>query len=197
MLRPPPACRRGFFSGWLADGRRVKGMKAGGTGFGRRIENSGGFVSPEARALAGFLAANAAVALLSGLATSHSVRSWYPTLAKPSWTPPPWVFGPAWTFLYASTAVAAWRVWRRSGWGSALAAFGVQLTLNAAWSFCFFGARSPLAGLVDIVLLWVAIVVAFDRFRRVDHLAAGLFAPYLAWVTFAAALNFEIWRLNR
>jgi tryptophan-rich sensory protein len=172
-------------------------MKVGGTGLNDRIGKLGRLASPEVLTLGGFLAASAAVALLSGLATSSSVRSWYPTLAKPSWTPPPWVFGPAWTLLYASTAVAAWLVWRRAGWSRTLAVYGVQLVLNAAWSFCFFGARSPLAGLLDIVLLWTAIVVTFDWFRRVDRTAGWLFAPYLAWVTFAAALNFEIWRLNR
>jgi tryptophan-rich sensory protein len=172
-------------------------MKVGETGFGRRTAGSGRFRSREVPALAGFLAANAAVALLSGLATSSSVRSWYSALAKPPWTPPAWVFGPAWTLLYAAIAVAAWLVWRRAGWSRALAAYAVQLGLNAAWSFCFFGARSPLAGLVDIVLLWIAIVVTFEWFRPVDRRAGWLFAPYLGWVTFAAALNFEIWRLNR
>ena len=172
-------------------------MKLSEAGLGRRIGVFGRFGSPEILALAGFLGANGVVALLSGLATASSVRSWYPALAKPSWTPPPWVFGPAWTLLYTLTAVAGWLVWRRAGWGVALAAFGVQLLLNAAWSFCFFGARSPLAGVLDIVLLWTAIVVTLERFRRVDRAAAWLLAPYLMWVTFAAALNLEIWRLNR
>ncbi len=172
-------------------------MKVSGAGCSRQIVRFGRFDFPETLALAGFLGANAAVALMSGLATASSVRSWYPALAKPSWTPPPWVFGPAWTLLYALTAVAGWLVWRRAGWGGALAAFGVQLVLNAAWSFCFFGARSPLAGLLDIVLLWTAIVVTFERFRRLDRTAAWLLVPYLVWVTFAAALNIEIWRLNR
>ena len=172
-------------------------MKPDETGSSSRSAKSGRFLSPEVLALAGFLGASAAVALLSGLATASSVRSWYPALAKPSWTPPSWLFGPVWTLLYTLIAIAGWRVWRRFGWGEALAAFGIQLALNAAWSFCFFGARSPLAGLVDIALLWAAIVVTFDRFRRVDRKAAWLLAPYLGWVTFAAALNLEIWRLNR
>ena len=158
---------------------------------------AGRFGGREIWALGAFLGVNAAVALLSGLVTAGPVRTWYPALAKPAWTPPPWVFGPAWTVLYAMIAVAAWRIWRRRGRGTALAAYGAQLVLNAAWSFLFFGARSPLAGLLDILLLWGAIVVTLALFRRVDRLAAWLLAPYLLWVTFAAALNFSIWRLNQ
>lgn len=163
----------------------------------QRGEKAGRSGSREVRALGGFLGANAAVALLSGLATAGPVRTWYPALAKPAWTPPPWVFAPAWTLLYAMIGVAAWRVWRRRGWSGALTAYGIQLALNAAWSPLFFGARNPLAGLLDIVLLWAAIVVTLALFLRLDRVAGWLLAPYLLWVTFAAALNFSVWRLNR
>lgn len=148
-------------------------------------------------ALAAFVAACFAVAALGGWATAGGLEAWYPALAKPSWTPPDWLFGPVWTVLYLSMAVAAWRVWRRVGWGGALTAFAVQLALNLAWSVGFFGLRSPGLGVAIIVPLWVAILVALRRFQRVDPVAGWLMAPYLAWVTFAAALNAAVWWLNR
>jgi len=156
-------------------------------------------MQPHARqvwALAGFIGLCFLAAALGGRATASSVGTWYRTLTKPAWNPPGWVFGPVWTLLYAMMAVAAWLVWRQVGWGGALAVFGVQLALNVVWSFCFFGRRSPLAGLVDIVLLWAAIALTLVWFWRVNRLAGLLFVPYLWWVTFAAALNFSIWRLN-
>ena len=93
--------------------------------------------------------------------TSSSVSNWYPTLRKPSWNPPAWIFGPVWTVLYLMMAIAAWLVWRRRGFGGAggaLGFFALQLALNALWSPLFFGLRNPLAGLVDIVPLWAAIL---------------------------------------
>lgn len=147
--------------------------------------------------LAGFVGVCFFAAFLGARATMDAVATWYPTLVKPSWNPPAWVFGPVWTLLYAMMAVAAWLVWRRVDWGVALLAFGVQLVLNTAWSFCFFAQRNPLAGLVDILLLWVAIVITLVLFWRVDRLAGWLLVPYLFWVTFATMLNFSIWRLNR
>jgi tryptophan-rich sensory protein len=148
-------------------------------------------------ALLGFLGVCFFAAFLGARATMGAVVTWYPTLVKPSWNPPAWVFGPVWTLLYAMMAVAAWLVWRRVDWGVALTVFGVQLALNVAWSFCFFALRNPLAGLVDILLLWVAIAVTMVLFWRVDRLAGWLLVPYLFWVTFATMLNFSIWRLNQ
>lgn len=146
-----------------------------------------------------FLLACFGVAALGGVATSSSVTTWYPALAKPSWTPPSWLFGPVWTALYALMAVAAWLVWRRleTGRGKpALALFALQLALNLAWSLLFFGLRSPLAGLVDIGLLWGTIVATAVAFGRIVPLAGWLFVPYVLWVSFATALNFAIVRLN-
>jgi tryptophan-rich sensory protein len=151
-------------------------------------------------ALAGFACACFAVAALGGLATASALEAWYPSLAKPDWTPPNAVFGPVWTALYLAMAVAAWRVWRAGGWvgaRGALAAFGIQLALNLAWSLGFFGLRSPGLGVLIIVPLWVAIYVTLRRFQRIDPVAGWLMAPYLAWVTFAAALNATVWWLNR
>ena len=140
------------------------------------------------------------VAAVGGWVTAGSVADWYPSLRKPSWNPPAWVFGPVWTALYLSMAIAAWLVWRRVGWrgaSRAMVLFGVQLALNAAWSPLFFGLRSPLAGLVDIVALWVAIAATLVAFIRIAPLAGALLVPYWLWVSFATSLNAAIWSLNR
>jgi benzodiazapine receptor len=149
-------------------------------------------------ALAGFLAMCFAVAAMGSLATASSVSTWYVTLAKPVWTPPAWVFAPVWTTLYAAMAVAAWLVWRRPDAlrGSALVLFLVQLTLNGAWSWFFFGFRQIGLALLDIGALFVALAATTLVFRRVTSVAAWLMLPYLLWVTYAASLNAAIWRLN-
>ncbi len=147
-------------------------------------------------ALVGFLVLTLGVAALSGAATADSVRSWYPSINKPSWTPPSWLFGPVWTLLYLTMAVAAWLVWRQAGWGGALVMFGVQLLLNALWSPLFFGWQQIGWAFVDIVALWLAILATTILFWQVVPAAGILFLPYLAWVSFATALNFALWRLN-
>lgn len=123
--------------------------------------------------------------------------AWYAGLAKPSWTPPNWLFGPAWTTLYLLMALAAWKVWiavRRID--AALLLYLVQLVLNALWSWLFFGLRRPDLALAGIVLLWLLILATTVLFWRRDRLAGLLLVPYLAWVGFATALNLAIWRLN-
>ena len=141
-----------------------------------------------------------AVGLLAGWATQTSVTTWYPTLAKPGFTPPNWVFAPVWTLLYALMGLAAFLVWRRGFQHprvrNALVVFAVQLALNAGWSFAFFGARSPALGLVVILLLWGTLAWTLDRFFRIRTAAGGLLVPYLAWVTYALALNAAIWGMN-
>ncbi len=146
--------------------------------------------------LAGFIAVCLVVGALGGFATSQPVLEWYPTLVRPSWTPPSWLFGPVWTILYIMMGVAAWLVWRTGDAGRALGMFAVQLALNLAWSFLFFGLRSPLAGLACILLLWLAIAGTILEFRKRSGAAAGLMLPYLAWVSFATALNAAIVVLN-
>jgi benzodiazapine receptor len=134
-----------------------------------------------------------------GILTAASVGDWYQALAKPAWTPPDWLFGPVWTTLFVLMAVAAWLVWQRAGWpasGAALGLFGVQLALNAAWSGLFFTLRNPGAAFAEILLLWCAIAATWWSFGRISRLAAGLLSPYLLWVTYAAALNVAIWRMN-
>lgn len=142
-----------------------------------------------------------AIGGLSGLATAKGVETWYPTLAKPSFNPPAWVFGPAWTLLYILMGVALFLVWRQGlntpGVRVALIAFAVQLVLNALWSIIFFGLQSPGWAFVEIVLLWLAIVVTLWTFWRVVPAAGWLLAPYLAWVSFATVLNGSIWILNK
>jgi translocator protein len=147
-------------------------------------------------ALGGWLVLCFAPAALGGF---FMPGEWYASLKKPSWNPPGWVFGPVWTALYATMALAAWLVWRRGGFAAQrrpLVIFLVQLALNAAWTPLFFGLHWPGAAFAEIILLWLAIAATVAAFARVSRLAAWLLVPYLAWVGFAAALNFTIWHLN-
>lgn len=140
-----------------------------------------------------------AAAGIGGAFTATAVRTWYQEIEKPAWNPPDWVFGPVWTVLYFLMGVSVWLVWRAGGWSgarTALVLFGVQLMLNAIWSIIFFGAQSPGLAFVEIVFLWCAIVATIAAFWSHSTVAAGLLVPYLAWSTFAACLNFTIWRLN-
>jgi len=140
-----------------------------------------------------------AAAGLGSVATTPSIPTWYATLAKPSWNPPNWIFGPVWTALYICMAVAAWLVWRQGGLQRArtpLALFAVQLALNAAWSWLFFGFHMPGAAFLEILVLLAAIAATTIAFWRRSKAAGILMLPYLAWVAFASALNFAIWRLN-
>lgn len=141
-----------------------------------------------------------AAAGIGGWLTSRSLATWYPTLVKPSWNPPDWIFGPVWTTLYAMMAVAAWLVWRKPGCRpgmTPLVLFGVQLALNTIWSGLFFTLESPGAAAVEVLLLWGAIAATLVSFWRVSRAAGVLLVPYLAWVSFAAVLNLTIWQLNR
>lgn len=124
---------------------------------------------------------------------------WYASLRKPSWNPPSWIFGPVWTALYTMMAVAAWLVWRQGGWSrqrQPLLLFLAQLALNALWTPLFFGAHWMGVAFAEMILLWLAIAATLAAFQRVNRLAAGLLVPYLAWVSFAAFLNFTLWRMN-
>jgi translocator protein len=136
---------------------------------------------------------------LGSLATSTSVGDWYQQIARPAWTPPDWVFGPVWTTLFLMMAVAAWLVWRKSGFAAArwpLVLFLVQLALNTLWSFLFFALQNPGLAAIEIVILWLAIAATAIAFWQHSLAAALLLLPYLAWVTYATALNVAIARLN-
>ncbi|HUU46762.1 MAG TPA: TspO/MBR family protein [Acidobacteriota bacterium] len=149
--------------------------------------------------LAVFVLVCLAVELVAGLLTDLSVRDWYLSLRRPIWTPPGWVFGPVWTFLYLSMAVAGWLVWQVRSVRyirPALILFGIQLVLNALWSGLFFGLRNPMVAFWEILLLWFVIAVTLTMFWRIRRVSGLLFLPYLIWVTYATGLNFAIWRLN-
>lgn len=144
-------------------------------------------------ALIAFILATFCAALLGAL---FPPGQWYQTLEKPAWNPPPWIFGPVWTALYLMMAIAAWLVWKCQGWKLALSLYIIQLLLNAAWSPIFFGAHQLGLAFAEILFLWAAILATLLSFHRISKPAAWLLAPYLAWVSFAAFLNFTLWRLN-
>jgi len=138
-----------------------------------------------------------AVGFIGTVPTARAIPTWYRTLDKPEWNPPDAVFGPVWTTLYLLMGIALVLV-RQAGEDTRRAelVFGIQLALNTAWSFVFFGSRDPRGGLAVIVLLWSAILATIVEFGRIRPAAAVLLAPYLAWVSFASVLNAEIVRRN-
>jgi len=151
---------------------------------------------PSILGLAGWLSLSFAAAAVGSL---FSPGDWYAGLTKPAWNPPNWVFAPVWSMLYASMGVAAWLVWKSDGVrqrSPALAFFLLQLGLNALWSPLFFGLQQPGLAFAEIILLWAAVGATMVLFGRVRPLAGWMLMPYLIWITFAAALNFAIWRLN-
>ena len=147
------------------------------------------------KALAGWLAASFAAAALGAVATRQAPE-FYAQLARPDWAPPGWLFGPVWTVLYALMGIAAWRVWRKAGFGSALYLFLAQLALNALWSWLFFAWRLGAAAFAEVVVLWALIAATLAAFLRIDRLAGALLLPYLLWVSFACALTYAVWRAN-
>lgn len=166
------------------------------------------------------LLAPLAIGALGTIPTARAIPTWYRTLDKPTWNPPDRVFGPVWTALYVLMGIALVLVRRQSSEPQAVAddprpaagpvgaqadspqvsraqaAFGLQLALNLAWSFVFFGGRSLRGGVVVIALLWASIVATIAEFSRTNRVAAFLLVPYLGWVSFASILNIEIARRN-
>ena len=140
------------------------------------------------------------VGFIGSLATNPAIRTWYETLKKPAFSPPNWIFGPVWITLYTLMGISLFIIWQQGlkgrGVKPALFFFSLQLLLNALWSWAFFGLRSPLIGLLDIVLLWVAILLTIRSFYMVSKAAGLLLLPYMLWVSFAAILNFSLWILN-
>lgn len=148
--------------------------------------------------LAAWLAVTLAAATTGALFSVRAV-TFYGQLARPAWAPPPWLFGPVWTLLYLAMAVAAWLVWARAGFdgaGGTLALYLVQLVLNAAWTWLFFGLRRGDLAVAEILLLWLLVALTLAGFWRVRPLAGALLVPYLLWVSFAAALTWSVWRRN-
>lgn len=155
-------------------------------------------------ALAGWIALSLAAGAV-GSAGTLSAREFYAGLTRPAWAPPGWLFGPVWTTLYVLMGLAAWLVWRERGApgtnvsklrARGLVLFVAQLVLNALWSWIFFRWRQGAWAFAEIVLLWLVIAAVAGHFVRVRPLAAWLLIPYLAWVTFASALTWAIWRGN-
>jgi len=138
--------------------------------------------------------------VVGSIFTRAAIPTWYATLQKPSFTPPNWVFGPAWTILYLLMGIAAFLVWRK-GWDKrevrmGLITFLVQLVLNTLWSVAFFGLEAPLSGVIVIVGLWAVILFTILRFFKISAVAGWLLVPYILWVSFAAVLNISVWLLN-
>jgi tryptophan-rich sensory protein len=148
--------------------------------------------------LLGWLAVTFGAAALGAIASSNA-GAFYGELSRPAWAPPGSVFAPVWTTLYALMALAAWLVWRQRGWrgaGAALALYLVQLAANALWTWLFFVARQGALAFVEALLLAALVAATAAAFWRVRPLAGALFLPYLAWVTFAAALTYSVWQRN-
>ncbi|MEO8755535.1 MAG: TspO/MBR family protein [Casimicrobiaceae bacterium] len=146
----------------------------------------------------GWLAATFAAGSVGALASAHA-SEFYGQLSRPAWAPPAWLFGPVWSVLYLLMAVAAWLIWRKHGFRDATAAlllFVVQLVANAMWTWLFFGLHQGALSLGEICVLWLLIVANILTFWRLQRLAALLLLPYLAWVSFASALTFSLWRMN-
>ena len=143
-----------------------------------------------------------AIGYFSGMVTRSAIATWYPTLVKPSFNPPNWVFAPVWSTLYVMMGVAAGLVWNRMEHEkelvkNALIYFAVQLALNALWSYLFFGLKNPTLAVLEIVILWLMIFETYTKFVKINKIAAYLLIPYLLWVSFAIVLNASIWWLNR
>jgi len=141
------------------------------------------------------------VGYLSGTVTRESITTWYPTLIKPIFNPPNWIFAPVWTILYIMMGVAGGLIWNSIDTENervkkAFAFFIIQLALNALWSYLFFGLQNPLLALLEIIVLWLLIFETYLQFKSIDKTAGLLLIPYLAWVSFASILNASIWWLN-
>ncbi len=136
---------------------------------------------------------------IGSIATTSSVNGWFAEVNKPTWNPPNWIFGPVWSTLFLMMGVSAWLVWKQAGFQNAkfeLGWFAFHLLLNILWSVLFFGLQQMGWACVEIVVLWLSIAATMVLFYRHSKLAAGLLIPYLLWVSFAAFLNYTIWRLN-
>jgi tryptophan-rich sensory protein len=153
------------------------------------------------RSLIGFIGWLIASFVTGGLGAIASVNavSFYGSLTQPSWAPPAWLFGPVWTTLFVLMGISAWLVWREHDFSSASVALKLYLTqliANALWSWLFFTWHLGVISILEIIALWVLISATILSFWKLNKVAALLLIPYLAWVSFAAALNVTLWRLN-
>lgn len=137
--------------------------------------------------------------VIGSIFTAPNIPSWYATLAKPVFNPPNWIFAPVWISLYVLMAISFYLIWIRNdipNFGFLMSLFVLQLVLNAFWTIIFFGLKSPFFAFIEIVVLWILILLCIISFHKISKTASVLLVPYLLWVTFAAVLNFELWRLN-
>ena len=141
------------------------------------------------------------VGFTSSLFNETGEGSWYTSIKKPEWNPPGWVFAPVWTTLYIMMGFALFLVWKSKAdskqESKAIIFWIIQMVLNFFWTFIFFGQQQIAGALIEIILLWFAILITIFLFARIDKLAAWLLVPYISWVSFAALLNLAIWQLNR
>jgi benzodiazapine receptor len=143
-----------------------------------------------------------AVGYISSMVTRTGVTTWFPTIEKPIFNPPSWVFAPVWTMLYIMMGIAAGLVWNQIEFEKetvkkAMLFFATQLFLNALWSYLFFGLHNPLLAFLEIIILWLMIFETYTQFAKINKISGYLFIPYIAWVSFATVLNGSIWWLNR
>lgn len=150
-------------------------------------------IKSKAFRLAGSIGICLTAGIIGSLFTAPAISGWYQFLNRPVFAPPNWIFAPVWTILYVLMGISLYLAWRRH---ARLIWFWVQLILNANWSLVFFGLRSPKPALMNIIILWFSIILTIKDFRRKSPFAAWFLIPYLAWVTFAAYLNWSIMRLN-
>jgi len=140
------------------------------------------------------------VGAIAGFFTTTGVKGWYAIANKPSFNPPNWLFAPVWTALYLMMGIALYLIWSKEAnkvtKRAAIILFSVQMLLNFAWSFIFFYAQQPGWAFVEIIAMWVMILLTIFQFGKISPLAAWLLVPYISWVSFAALLNFYIWKLN-
>lgn len=141
-----------------------------------------------------------AAGVAGSIFTTPKISTWYASLNKPSFNPPSWIFGPVWTALFLLMGIALYFVWEAAAKNKkakeAAAIFGIQLALNILWSYLFFGLQNPFYALIEIFVLWLAILAAIIAFNKIDKKAAYLLLPYILWVSFAAFLNFSLWKMN-
>ena len=143
-----------------------------------------------------------AVGAISGFFTSSNVNTWFPTIVKPSFNPPSWLFAPVWTTLYVMMGIALFLVWKNESVAKSLKQkaiifFAIQMTLNFLWSFTFFEMHEIGWAVVNILLLWIFIIATIFSFAPISKTAAWLLVPYISWVSFASILNIAIWQLNK
>ncbi len=141
------------------------------------------------------------IGFISSFFSAGSIDSWYQTLARPSFNPPNWIFGPVWTILYIVIGISFYLVWMSDAKDDikkkAYLIFAVQLALNFIWSILFFGNQMIFGAFVEIIFLWIAILLNILIFYKISRLAGGLLVPYFLWVSFAALLNYSLWVLNK